>query len=487
MSSSDSSSNQVGHGRTKVSSSLRTASAVLVARITSEAVRKSGKGGGSSLPGLVASRLQPDVVRILAKRLEAGTAIVTGTNGKTTTARMLAGILAAANYVVVRNASGSNLTRGVASALLSNARIRGSSSGASHRFGLFEVDEAALPKVASMVAPSTLVLNNLFRDQLDRYGEVATVARLWSNAISDLPPASILIANADDPLVTDVALAGAHPTEFFGIRSLVATEKITEHSSDVKSCPRCGGVVSYSLSTLGHLGHYQCSTCDFRRPQPTVWAEDVALDGVNGSRFTLRTQSQTWHIALPLPGLYNVYNAVAAAATALSLGVSGELIAPALGTITAAFGRMERIAIDGKLLYLALAKNPAGLNEVLRTLVQSEQPPHLLMMLNDNTADGRDVSWIWDADVEMLSGLVKHITFAGTRGGDMALRFKYGEVHGTDGESPVIEPDTSRALNSALACVEAGGVLFVVPTYTAMLDVRSVLAGLGHVKPYWEG
>ncbi len=470
----------------RVTVSPRTMLALFVGKLAAVMTRSLGKGGGTSLPGLLATRVQPHLVRELASQLQRGTIVVSGTNGKTTTSRMLASILTEAGVSVLRNASGSNLTRGVASALIARFDLWGTIRSEVSTFGLFEVDEAALPEVVELVQPSKLLLNNLFRDQLDRYGEVAMVARLWSKAIARLPAAAIVIANADDPLVAEVAVNNSECPLYFGISSVPDKGSTGEHASDVKTCPRCGGPIEYTLVTLGHLGHYRCSNCEFVRPEPVVCAENVRLRGIDGSDFTLAAGDVSASVHFPLPGLYNVYNALAAAAAATALGIDMSQIATALGNATAAFGRMERLEVDGHTVYLALAKNPAGLNEVMRTILQSSEKANLLMLLNDNTADGHDVSWIWDADVEMLAGHTGQVAFSGTRAPDMALRFKYAEVSDERGGKSRIELNTEAGLVHALAGLGAGEVLFVVPTYTAMLDVRGVLTRLGHVNPYWE-
>lgn len=466
--------------------SPRTLLAVLAGKVIASTTRSLGKGGGAALPGLVALRVQPRLVQQLASQLAAGTTVISGTNGKTTTSRMLASILTNSGFSVLRNSTGSNLTRGIASALLGRVDLLGKVGGYAPSIGLFEVDEAALPEVVEMVQPSRLLLNNLFRDQLDRYGEVATVARLWSKAIARLPETAVVIANADDPLVAEVALGSRAQPLYFGMASMPEKGAVGEHASDVKTCPRCGGPIIYSLVTLGHLGHYACSSCDFRRPEPTIWAENVRLGGFEGADFLLAAGDSVATVHLPLPGLYNVYNAVAAAAAASALGIGTETIAAALGTVTAAFGRMERLLVDGRIVYLALAKNPTGLNEVMRTVLQSGEQANLLMLLNDNTADGHDVSWIWDADVEMLANHIRQVSFSGTRAPDMALRFKYAEVTSGNAGVCTIESNTEAALVRSLGNLSEGDVLFIIPTYTAMLDVRSVLARLGHAKPYWE-
>lgn len=449
------------------------------------ASRSLGRGGGSALPGVVAQRVDPGVARDLATQLPLGVITVSGTNGKTTTCRMLAHVLSDFGLLPVRNDSGSNLMRGVASALVQHSGFLGGISRGKSALGLFEVDEAAFPGIAAALSPHTVLLLDLFRDQLDRYGEVATVARLWSEALSRLPSDGTVVVNGDDPLLAVTAESAPGKTLFFGVGSGREGGR-PEHASDIKACPRCGGTIEYRRVTLGHLGDYACGRCGLRRPNVAVEATDVILNGVDGSTFRLHHGGTVAQVALPLPGLYNVYNAAAAAATALSLGVDLDRIAQSLGGVTPAFGRMETIAVDGRRILLALAKNPAGLNEVLRA-ASSNDGVRLLVMLNDNTADGHDVSWIWDADVEMLQARCASVVFSGTRAGDMALRFKYAGVIGPDANADwSIEFDTAQALDRALSQTPCGETLLIVPTYTALLDVRDVLARRGYAKQFWE-
>jgi lipid II isoglutaminyl synthase (glutamine-hydrolysing) len=466
---------------------VRRATAVAAGKLSATATRLLGKGGGTALPGLVAARLDPRIVRDLSAQLTHGSVVVSGTNGKTTTARMLGAILSDASFAPLRNTAGSNLMRGLASSLISHTNVLGNLSAAGDTLGLFEADEAALPEVLTTVAPKVVLLLNLFRDQLDRYGEVATVARLWSEAIGALSSTTTVVANGDDPLVADASASAASSRLFFGIESAGIEAGAREHASDVKACPRCGERIEYTAVFLGHMGHYRCSTCNLRRPTPDVYATDIRLLGVTGSEFELVAPAGIAHIVLPLPGLYNVYNAVGAAATASILGIEPARVAASLRQVTPAFGRMEQVRIDDRTAFLALAKNPAGLNQILRTLLTVEQPISLLVMLNDNIADGRDVSWIWDADVEMLDGFVSSAVFAGTRAEDIALRFKYAGVIGAgSGTLWEINRATERALRRAVELTPPGKTLFVVPTYTALLDVRNTLSRLGYVKPYWD-
>jgi UDP-N-acetylmuramyl tripeptide synthase len=362
-----------------------------------------------------------------------------------------------------------------------------------HRVGLFEVDEAAVPDVLSTLNPMAVLLLDLFRDQLDRYGEVAIVAALWTAAIARVPGTAQVIANADDPLVAEVARAALGPAVLFGIQEsdrrgdTQSAKRSPDHARDVKACPRCGGHIEYRRTFMGHLGHYACSQCSFARPAPSIWAEMVCLHGVSGSDFRLVAPMGSVDVSLPLPGLYNVYNALGAAAVAITLGIELGRIASSLAAVTPAFGRMERFEAGGRDVFLALAKNPAGLNEVLRTILATEKPLHLMVMLNDNIADGRDVSWIWDADVELACNRVATIVFAGVRAEDMALRFKYaGIITPEGGPDWVITHNTADGFDRALAMTPKGGDLFVVPTYTALLDIYGVLARRGLVRPFWE-
>ena len=465
----------------------RRAAAVIAGKLTASASRLLGRGGGTALPGLVAVRLDPDLVRDLASQLAGGSVVVTGTNGKTTTCRMLGAILADAGYSTLRNTSGSNLMRGLASSLLEAASITGDLRRRPRALGLFEVDEAALPEVLAAVTPRALLLLDLFRDQLDRYGEVAAVARIWAEAVARLPASTQLAVNADDPLLAQVASAERGRPVLFGIESADRDVEAPEHASDVKACPRCGGQVSYDRIFLGHLGHYRCLECELRRVMPQVRASNVRLYGVTGSEFDLITPAGGASVNLPLPGLYNVYNALGAATIATMLGIDAAQIASSLVSITPAFGRMERVTVGDRAAYLALAKNPAGLNEVMRTVLTDDEPAHLLVMLNDNIADGRDVSWIWDADVEDLRGNVASVIFAGIRAEDMALRFKYaGVLDGHAEPAWEILHDTERALQRACELTPPSGRLFIVPTYTALLDLRATLVRRGYVRPHWE-
>jgi len=445
---------------------------LLLARLARAMSRRLGRGGGTTLPGRVLLRLDKRAIARLGARLDAGTVLLSATNGKTTTASMIAGILDRAGRPVVRNAAGSNMHWGIATALIDAGRRPG-------ELGLFEVDEAWLPAVARELVPDTFVLCNLFRDQLDRYGELELLADRWAELVSQRAGSARFVLNADDPLVAD--LGRDRPgVVYFGVSDDSQALPELQHAADSKHCRNCGTPYDYEAVYLGHLGRYRCPGCGRRRPEPEVVAERIELDGMSGSRLTLRTLAGSADIRLPLPGLYNVYNAVAAAATALELGASLEQVRTSLETQAAAFGRVETIAVDGRDVSILLVKNPAGANEVLRTLTLEGGQLDLWIALNDKIADGRDVSWVWDADFEQLAGRVRRATCSGTRAEEMALRLKYA---GIDAELDV-ERDLWRSLESAVARVDGDGRLFALPTYTALLELRDLLAERGLARPW---
>jgi len=449
-----------------------------LSRAVGAASRRSGQGGGTTLPGRLLLRLDREAIARLGARLDGGTTVVSATNGKTTTAGMIAAILAADGRQPVHNRAGSNMTWGVATALLEQ---RGSE-------GLFEVDEAWLPRVTEQLEPSLIVLGNLFRDQLDRYGEMEALADEWAKTVASRTGKTRFALNADDPLIADL---GRDPEGerregvlYFGIEDPSQALPELQHAFDAKHCRRCGHPYAYERAFVGHLGHYSCPNCGAERPAPEVAATAIELRGMDGSRVEVRTPEGEIAIELPLPGLYNVYNALAAIAAGLRLGVAPERIAAALGEMRAAFGRVETIPVGEKSVSILLIKNPAGANEVLRTLLleaRERGPVDLWIALNDRIADGRDVSWIWDADFELLGNAVRRVACSGTRAPEMALRLKYaGWPEELIEVVPGIEPSLDAALDGAQ------GRLFALPTYTALLELRKLLADRGLAKAFWR-
>ena len=452
------------------------AAKIVAARGVGALARRAGRGGGTSLPGKLLIRMEPHAIGELAARLPRGSAVISATNGKTTTAAMTAAVLQRAGVRLVHNRAGANMAGGVASTLLGAAHGRGIDGD----LGLFELDEFWLDRVSAELAPRAVLLGNLFRDQLDRYGELETIAERWAAVAGTLPATSRLVLNADDPLIAD--LGSGREATFFGIEDPSVAMAQMQHASDSKHCRRCGAAYVYDAIYLGHLGRYHCPNCDNRRPDPTVAAHDIRLQGTRAAAFRLRTPAGSAEVTLPLPGLYNVYNALGAAALCLELGVELDTIAAGLGSVAAAFGRAETITVDGREVSILLIKNPAGANEILRTLALEPGELDVLAILNDRTADGRDISWVWDADFELMAGSVARVVCAGTRAAELALRLKYA---GVDPARLSVEHDLPAALDRAVAEADSGR-LFILPTYTALLELRGELAQRGHVPRFWQ-
>ncbi|MGA2164608.1 MAG: MurT ligase domain-containing protein [Solirubrobacteraceae bacterium] len=455
-------------------------------------------GGATSVPGKVLLRLQPDAIGVLGSRLTRGSVLISATNGKTTTAAMAAAILEREGVRLVHNRAGANMAGGIASTLLAAAHGRDAIDG---ELGLFEVDELWLAQLAAQLRPRALLLGNLFRDQLDRYGELETIADSWARTVRDvLGPDARLVLNADDPVVADLGreragvaadgttaagnAPGGQAAVYFGVDDDSLALPHMAHAADAKHCRNCGAPYHFEAVYLGHLGRYRCPSCGQARPTPTVLATDVRLEGVRSARFTLHTPTGTAEVALPLPGLYNVYNALAAAALAHALEVPLAGIVAGLESTRAAFGRAESVTIGApehpRELRILLVKNPAGANEVLRTLALEPGEHDLLGVLNDNIADGRDVSWIWDADFELLAGRVRRVTCSGTRAAELAVRLKYA---GVEPERINVQPELAAAFSAAQADAPPDGApLYALPTYTAMLALRELLSAGGQTQ-----
>ena len=445
---------------------------VAAARAAARLSRLARTGGGTTLPGKLLAKLDPGSIDRLAARLPLGSALVSATNGKTTTAAMAAEVLSP-RARLAHNGSGANLVSGVASALL---------AAADADLGLFEVDEGALPEVAKRLWPRAVCLSNLFRDQLDRYGELELIAERWREAVRGLPPGAALAVNGDDPQVGD--LARERPGALvFGLDDPRHSHPGLQHAADSKWCLRCGRPYDYAAAYVGHLGDYRCAGCGHGRPPLEIAARNVELAGLEGVAFDLATPQGERRVTLRVPGLYNVYNALAAASLAYVVGSGVDEIAAGLERFSAAFGRFERIALGDKRLLVLLIKNPAGANEAVRTLLAGGPPTLALVALNDGIPDGRDVSWIWDVDFEPLLERLDRVIATGERAAELALRCKYG---GFPADAIEVVPDLGGALDRGLEQTPEGGELVALPTYTAMLALRKIVGERGYVRPYWE-
>lgn len=417
---------------------------VILSKIISSISTSLGIGAGATWPGEIALTLRPNIATALSKELNKGVILVAGTNGKTTTSLMLKTILEGVGDIVIHNGTGANLLNGIVSSYITHADWLGRVSA---DVGIFEVDENSLPIVLTYITPARVVLLNLFRDQLDRYGEVDVIVEKWLYALAKLPRDTTLILNSDDPGIATIGINVKGKTLYFGINDPKLYIRQKEHATDSTFCPNCGARLRYEGMYFSHLGVWRCTTCGNTRPKPTV---------------------HTW--PNQMSGLYNQYNTLAAVATAKSFGITSAKITNALRNFRPAFGRQEEVKVDGRNINIFLSKNPAGFNASLHTVLELGAK-HILLALNDRIPDGRDVSWIWDVDFETIPKTVK-VTVTGDRVYDMALRLKYADV-----SVKSVCPDIGDAVAQAIESAPKGQTLYVLATYSAMLDIRKILTG----------
>ncbi len=444
--------------------------------------------GGSTLPGRLARRLDPGILSRLARQSQAGNLMVSGTNGKTTTSKMISEVVSAGGYKLTYNRAGANLIFGLTAAYLDSAGWLGRVDS---DLGLLEVDEASLPRAAAEADPIGIVVTNFFRDQLDRYGELEHTVGFVRDGLRAMRAGTTAVLNADDPLVAglgrDPGIAGRLATLYYGIEDESAgSPEMSGGPSDAKHCSGCGQPYRYSTYYYAHLGKYRCPGCGQERPVPEVVLVAHEPLGARGARLIISTPKGEIRATIAIPGLYNIYNALAAAAAGLALDFSPAQIAQGLQSFNSSFGRMELIPIGDQEVFLALVKNPVGYDEVIRTVINTPEPKNLLLALNDKYADGTDISWIWDVDFEMLAQgqeRFDQITCSGIRAEDLAVRLKYA---GINLDRIEVENDLKRALLGSLERLGPGQMLYVMPTYTAMIELRDIIAKMGYARQFWE-
>lgn len=439
--------------------------------------------GGTTLPGRAALKIEPRLSSALVEGLAEGSLIITGTNGKTTTAALLTGILQESGLKCIHNQSGSNMSWGVASALIKSVTV---SSRLPGDCAVMEVDEGAFPGEVKSLKPRGIIVTNVFRDQLDRYGEIDRIRDSISKGLADQPEGGFQVINADDPSLAVLETAADKTRWTYGLEIEPPQDSFQNTGRDIKACPRCLHQLSYDKIYFAHLGHFHCPNCSYRRPQPDVKMTSCHLNKDGTSQLQITLPEEVIEVKFHLPGTFNLYNLLAAVTCAQAMAISQDVIAEALGKAAPSFGRMERFAVDGKMVQMALIKNPVGANEVLRTIIKRPDKINLLVAINDKIADGTDISWLWDVDFEQLEKVrakLSTVAVTGLRAWEMAVRFKYA---GLDPAVVRIEEKTGPALNKALEQTSPGETLFILPTYTAMIELRRHLNRMGLGKPYWE-
>lgn len=448
--------------------------ALWLARAARRALRLLGRGG-TNFPGELALRFAPELLGALARGVE--TVAVSGTNGKTTCCRVLTQAYADAGIPCVANRSGANLLAGITAEFAANSTLTGRPK---RRRAVIECDEAAAKTVFRLLQPKVILYTNVFRDQLDRYGEVTHTLENLRFAAQQAPGA-LLCLNADDSLLTSLADALPNAVRFYGVNAPLPGAEAADGLSDARFCIRCRTPYEYDRRSYAHLGAYRCPHCGFRRPEPDVAVEAASPDA-EGSDLTLRIGGETIALRFPLPAAYNIYNAGASAAALDALGFTPAAIRSALSGASCGFGRLERFALGGG-VQMILVKNPAGFNQVLRHLAARTEPFRLCLALNDRAADGTDISWIWDVDFESLAplaGRIAELILSGTRAEELLLRLKYA---GLDVSGARLERDPA-ALTALLSAGDTPAV--VVPTYTAMMALRPRLAKAAGKGKFWE-
>jgi UDP-N-acetylmuramyl tripeptide synthase len=435
---------------------VRLGLAVGVAKTVTGIVKSLRLGAASVLPGEISRRLHPRLLPLLFEQVKQGVILIVGTNGKTTTSLLLKTILEEQGYQVAHNSSGANLINGLITALLHNTDLTGKLTA---DYAILEVDENILPLVLKDCQPKYILGLNLFRDQLDRYGEVDTISQRWQKAISPLPTDTVIVLNADDPTLSYLGQNLPQKVLFFGLNEPELYLEAIPHAVDSIYCPSCGQLLDYQGVYLSHLGDYQCTKCGFTKSKTAV-------------------DSREWQQILI--GVYNKYNTLAAGLLAQEIGIQTEAIFNTIKNFKAAFGRAEELDVDGKHIRILLSKNPVGMNETIRAVNEIKKTGKssvTLLVLNDRIPDGTDVSWIWDVDTEELVKLGGTLIVSGDRVYDMALRLEYSREEINSNMQLIIKEDLSTAITTALKHTSAEETLHILPTYSAMLEVREILVG----------
>ncbi len=458
---------------------VRRFAALVAGKTAGVTSRVAGRGGGTSIAGMVARRVDPGILRSLVADQGVTVLAITGSNGKTTTARFTAALLRGAGLPVAHNRAGANLSQGVTSLAVSAADLRGYVAPV---VMVAEIDEGALPLVAPEIRPRAVAVTNLFRDQLDRYGEIYAVADTFEVVAAALPPDSVLVVNADDPIVAGLAPARDGRRVTFGLELPTSTDTITR-AADTIRCPSCRANLEYEHVYLSHMGAWRCPACGLSRPAVDVAVTAVEVRGLGETRFTIRTPDGEMDFTIPQSGLHVAYDAAAAVALAYGLGVPLDGAPDALAAVGPAFGRLERIPAGDREVVLGFAKNPTSYNATLRALASEELPRHLLIAVSNTLVDGEDFGWLWDVDFEAMVPRLQAVTVSGLRADELANRLKYA---GLDPVKMTVIEERVPALDAALAAVPPEEPLTIVAGYTPTIEFREEMRRRGWVGRYWE-
>lgn len=471
-----------GHRAPKGLGRARLAMAISAGKLAGASGRLLHVGGGTSLPGMIARRIDPDVLRSVVGASKAKKIVITGSNGKTTTARMTAAIADAGGRRVSQNRTGSNLLQGVTSVAVNFADVFGRLDS---DVLLFEIDEATIPLAVPEIQPDVVVITNIFRDQLDRFGELYAVANALNTMLEKLPESATILLNGNDPQVANFGQNAKARRLFFGLETLEVGTPVPEQSADIIRCIHCNHDLVYEVAYLSHLGLYRCPNCGYTLPKLDIAATSVQLaaDGQGPTQVTLRTPNGEMQLSIPLPGLHNVYNAAAAIGATLAAGFPQDKIQPALSAIRPAFGRLEKIQAGDKTIYLSFVKNPTSFNLMLRLIAQHAGQKHMLVSFSNTVVDGEDFAWLWDVELEEIADNILDAMCSGNKSEEIAMRLKYAEW-------PVEKisrvADQEAALDAALSNVEPGGTLYIMSGYTPTQELRKIMQKRGWVKHFWE-
>ena len=477
----------------KIPDSVQTVLSVASCKASRAILRRTGRGG-TAVPGIVAMKTSKNILAKVSEGMQI--VIVTGTNGKTTTCNMIAHALNSGGHDCLRDRSGANMLHGIAADLISEADWLGH---ARHPYAVLECDEAALKLVVQYIEPKAIVVTNLFSDQVDRYGGVQNTLKEIRAGVQ-LSPGSTLVLNAEDPLSASLALDAPNRILWYGLEKTVGVQGNVD-LSDAGVCPVCGHTYLYDYHIYAHLGGFRCTKCGYARQMPDVDVLTIEQNGIDSSTIRLEAEGMAQEVRVALPAVYNVYNAAAAVAAIKALGLPAQEAIDSLSSVRSAFGRLETFDLDGLRLQMILVKNPAGCNQAFSYVTGFREDYTAVLCLNNRTGDGRDISWIETTDYEKLCAdphlkklyvggdcaeqLWARLEKAGGAWpeGDDALDSARPAQPG-DGEERMERISDYRMLPDLLKA-DARPV-FILPNYTAMMDLRRVLHAATGNTVFWK-